>query len=41
MGGCEGDVCYLVLWFEVWEEIWEEREEGVGEVDEEVEADGV
>lgn len=41
MGGCEGDVCYLVLWFEVREEIWEEGEEGVGEVDEEVEADGV
>jgi hypothetical protein len=31
----------LVLWFEVWEEIWEEGKEGVGEVDEEVEADGV
>jgi hypothetical protein len=31
----------LVLWFEVWEEIWEEGEEGIGEVDEEVEADGV
>lgn len=41
MGGCEGDVCYLVLWLEVWEEIWEKGEEGAGEVKEEIEADDV
>jgi len=41
LGGCEGDVCYLVLWLEVWEEIWEKGEEGAGEVKEEIEADDV
>jgi len=31
----------LILCLEVWEDIWEEGKKGVGEVDEEVEADGV
>jgi hypothetical protein len=41
LGGREGDVRYLVFWLQAWEEIWEEGEESVGEVEDEVEADGV